>query len=104
MNAVANKSPRRRAPRSIVAKLDLSDPGQRRLHALIARMHGAGGRPPTFRALAIRQIGNALHEAVEWLTTAKPEFAVVTWRADGRALCWQDAASEAQARAILKAL
>ena len=102
MNAVANKSPRRRAPRSIVAKLDLSDPGQRCLHALIARMHS--GRQPTLRARDMRQIGNAIHEAVQWLTTATPRYAVISWQADGRGLCWQDATSEAQARAMLKAI
>ena len=49
MNAVANKSPRRRAPRSIVAKLDLSDPGQRCLHALMS-----------LSAMGHRQAGHSL--------------------------------------------
>ena len=102
MNRLATK-PQSKSPR-IVAKLDLSDPGQRRLHALIARMHGAGGRPPMFRALAIRQIGNVLHEAVEWLNLATPSYAVVTWRADGRGLSWREVKSEAAARALLKAI
>lgn len=102
MNAVANKSPRRRAPRSIVAKLDLSDPGQRRLHGLIVRMHG--GRQPTLRALDMRQIGNAIHEAVQWFPTATPSYAVICWQADGRGLSWRETPSEAAARAMLKAL
>lgn len=76
----------------------------RRLHDLITRLHGAGGRPPTFRALAIRQIGNVPHEAVEWLTSATPSYAVATWRADGRGLSWREVKSEAAARALLKAV
>ena len=84
------------------AARDLTDEGHRRLHDLIARMHGAGGRPPMFRALAMRQIGNVLHEAVEWLNLATPSYAVVTWRADGRGLSWREVKSEAAARALLR--
>jgi len=102
MNRLATK-PQSKSPR-IVAKLDLTDEGHRRLHDLIARMHGAGGRPPMFRALAIRQIGNVLHEAVEWLTTATPSYSVVTWRADGRGLNWREVKSEAAARTLLKSM
>ena len=102
MNRLATKPPSK-SPR-IVAKLDLTDEGHRRLHDLIARMHGVGGRPPMFRALAIRQIGNALHEAVEWLNLAAPSFAVVTWRADGRGLSWREVTSEAAARALLRSI
>lgn len=100
MNRLATK-PQSKSPR-IVAKLDLTDEGHRRLHDLIARMHG--GRQPTLRAIAIRQIGNVLHEAVEWLNSATPSFAVVTWRADGRGLSWRDVKSDAAARALLKRL
>ena len=102
MNRLATK-PQSKSPR-IVAKLALTDEGHRRLHDLIARMHGAGGRPPMFRALAIRQIGNVLHEAVEWLTTATPSYSVVTWRADGRGLNWREVKSEAAARTLLKSM
>ena len=102
MNRLATK-PQNKSPR-IVAKLDLTDEGHRRLHDLIARMHGAGGRPPTFRALAIRQIGNVLHEAVQWLNSAAPSFAVVTWQADGLGLSWKDVASRATAMEALAAI
>ena len=57
-----------------------------------------------FRALAMRQIGNVLHEAVEWLTTATPSYSVVTWRADGRGLNWREVKSEAAARTLLKSM
>lgn len=56
------------------------------------------------RAIAIRQIGNVLHEAVEWLKSPTPSYAVVTWHADGLGLNWQAAASEAQARALLRSM
>lgn len=100
MNRLATK-PQNKSPR-IVAKLDLTDEGHRRLHDLIARMHG--GRRPTLRAIAIRQIGDLLHEAVEWLNAATPSFAVVTWQTDGHGLSWRKVKSEAAARALLKAI
>ena len=100
MNRLATKA-QSKSPR-IVAKLDLTDEGHRRLHDLIARMHG--GRRPTLRAIAVRQIGNVLHEAVEWLNSATPSYAVVTWHADGQGLRWRKVESEAAARTLLKSM
>lgn len=102
MNQIANKSQSRPTLPRVVAKLDLADENQRRLHDLIARMHG--GRHPTLRALAIRQIGNVLHEAVEWVGRSAPLYSVVTYQPDGFGLSWRDTDSEAAARALLKSL
>lgn len=98
--ATATKSHRKAAP-TIVAKLDLSDENARRLHGLIQRLHA--GRWPLFKCLGMRQVNGVLYEAVEWLRMAKPSFGVVTWRADGSGMCWQDAQTAQDARAMLTA-
>lgn len=86
---------------SIAARLDLTDEGQRRLHALIQRFHT--GRWPLFRCLGMRQVNGVIYEAVEWLRMAEPSFAVVTWRADGSGLSWEDAAGAREAILSLRA-
>lgn len=90
-----------RIPR-IVAQLDLANDDQRRLHALITRMHS--GRWPLFRMLAMRQIGRELHEAVQWRGARPDRYAVVTWRSDGLGLSWQSASSAREARRMLASL
>ena len=103
MNRLATETSRKtkRMP-AVVARLDLEDADQHRLHGLIQRMHS--GRWPLFRLLGMRQIAGVLYEAVEWLRMAKPQFGLVTWRSDGLGLSWQDADSAEEARAMLKAL
>lgn len=103
MNRLATETNRKakRMP-AVVARLDLEDADQHRLHGLIQRMHS--GRWPLFRLLGMRQIAGVLYEAVEWLRMAKPQFGLVTWRSDGLGLSWQDADSAEEARAMLKAL
>lgn len=103
MNRLATETSRKtkRMP-AVVARLDLEDADQHRLHGLIQRMHT--GRWPLFRSLGMRQIAGVLYEAVEWLRMAKPQFGLVTWREDGLGLSWKDADSADEARAMLKAL
>jgi hypothetical protein len=86
----------------VVAKLNLADEGQRRLHDLIQRFHT--GRWPLFRCLGMRQVNGVLYEAVQWLRMAKPSYSVVEWRSDGLGLSWQNAASVREARAMLASL
>jgi len=87
---------------AVVARLDLEDADQHRLHGLIQRMHA--GRTPLFRCLAMRQIAGAVVEAAEWAQMNKPTYSVIYWRADGLGLSWKDADSADEARAMLKAL
>lgn len=102
MNRVASKpQPSHTIPR-IVARFDLANEHQRRLHDLLQRFHA--GRWPLFRCLGMRQIGGELHEAAEWAQMNKPTFSVICWRSDGLGLSWQDAETAEQARAMLKAL
>ncbi|MBL9005609.1 MAG: hypothetical protein JNJ46_15245 [Myxococcales bacterium] len=103
MNRLATETNRKakRMP-AVVARLDLEDADQHRLHGLIQRMHS--GRWPLFRLLGMRQIAGVLYEAVEWLRMAKPQFGLVTWRSDGLGMSWKDADSADEARAMLKAL
>ena len=103
MNRLATETNRKakRMP-AVVARLDLEDVDQHRLHGLIQRMHS--GRKPLFRCLAMRQIAGSVIEAAEWAQMNKPTFSVIYWRADGLGLSWQDAGTAEQARAMLKAL
>ena len=98
--ATQTKRPATTMPQ-IAARLDLAKEGQRRLHDLIRRMHT--GRWPLFRCLGMRQIDGVLYEAAQWLRMAKPSFGVVTWRADGLGLTWEETETAEQARARLKA-
>ena len=77
MNQIAASTQRTtpRIPR-IVAQLDLADHDQRRLHALITRMHS--GRWPLFRMLCLRQIDRVLYEVVQWRGGKSARYAVVT--------------------------
>lgn len=91
MNQIAISIPRRSsvAVPAIVAKLDLADEDQARLHRLIERFHA--GRRPIFRCLGMRQVGGVVVEAVEWLrgtASSSPRFGVVRWQADGCGLSW----------------
>ena len=101
MNRLATETSRKtkRMP-AVVARLDLEDADQHRLHGLIQRMHS--GRWPLFRLLGMRQIAGVLYEAVEWLRMAKPQFGLVTWRSDGLGLCWRDQPSVAAAMMSLR--
>jgi len=85
-----------------LAKLDLADEGQRRLHDLIRRTHT--GRWPMLRSLGMRQIGGVLYEAVEWLRMATPSYSVMRWQPDGLGMSWQDADTSAKAQSILNTL
>lgn len=87
-------------PPTILAKLDLADKGQRRLHDLIRRTHT--GRWPMLRSLGMRQIGGVLYEAVEWLRMATPSYGVMRWKPDGLGMSWQTVETEEQARLMLK--
>ena len=80
MNRLAD-SPRRRSAPAIAVSLDLSDDAQKRIHALIQRLHT--GRWPLFRCLGMRQHGGVIYEAVQWLRGASPTFAVVEYCQDG---------------------
>lgn len=107
MNRIANPSfgtDRRLsvAGLSPLARLDVHDEAQRRLHDLIWRMHS--GRWPLLRCLGMRQIDGTIYEAVEWLRRTSPHFAVVSWRPDGLGLSWHDAPSARAARLALTAM
>lgn len=102
MNRLATSSHRRKSALNIVAKRDLLNEGQRRLHDLIHRMHM--GRWPTLRALAMIQIGGVLCEAVEWAGVVRPSYSVVRWQSDGLGLSWKDVASAQEARAVLTSM
>jgi len=87
---------------SPLARLDLHDEAQRRLHDLIWRMHS--GRWPLLRCLGMRQVDGVIHEAVEWLRRPSPHFAVLRWRPDGFGLSWRDAPSARAAPLALSAM
>jgi len=103
MNRLATETSRKtkRMP-AVVARLDLEDVDQHRLHGLIQRMHT--GSKPLFRCLAMRQIAGSVIEAAEWAQMNRPTFSVIYWRSDGLGLSWQDAETAEQARAMLKAI
>lgn len=103
MNRPANETNRKakRMP-AVVARLDLEDADQQRLHGLIQLMHT--GRKPLFRCLAMRQIAGSVVEAAEWAQMNKPTFSLIYWRSDGLGLSWKDAKSATEARAMLKAI
>lgn len=86
-------------PPTILAKLDLADEGQRRLHDLIRRTHT--GRWPVLRSLGMRQIGGVHYEAVEWLRVATPSYSVMRWQPDGLGMQWTDCESVADALVVL---
>ncbi len=86
----------------IVARLDLADEGQRRLHDFIHRMHT--GRRPTLRALKMQQINGTIWEAAEWLRTADPRFSVIEWLPDGSGLRMQHMPSRAAAISALRSV
>lgn len=87
---------------TIVAKLDLSNEGQRRLHDFFRRMHT--GRWPTLRTVALRQMEDgSLLEVAEWLR-GNPRYCVVTWGADGDSWACEAAASHRVALAKFNAL
>lgn len=85
---------------TIVAKLDLADEGQRRLHDFIRRMHT--GRWPMLRALAMRQGADGrLYEAAEWLRTVE-RYSLIEWRADGNGMQVQPMPSRTAALSALR--
>lgn len=88
------------APPRVLANLDLADEKQRRLHDLVQRFHGR--RWPLLRALGMRQSADELVEAVQWLRTARPCFAVVYWHRDGLGLSWVECPTTAKALATLR--
>jgi len=88
--------------RAIVAKLQLNNDGDRRLHELIRRFHT--GRWPTFRALGMRQIDGAIVEAVQWYRMKEKIYSVVWWRMDGLGLSWQHQSSSQAALTCLRHL
>jgi hypothetical protein len=97
MNRIATQ---KTMPR-IVAKINLSDDGSRRLHDFIRRMHT--GRWPTLRALGMRQRRDGtIIEAVEWTRTAVPRYAVIEWRADGNGMRMKRMPSRKAALAAMK--
>src|SRR5579871_393881 len=86
---------------TIVAKLDLTNEGQRRLHDFIRRMHT--GRWPTLRALGMRQLPDGtIIEAAEWLRTLEPSYMVIEWRSDGNGLRMQQMKSRHSAQHTLR--
>lgn len=87
---------------SRLARLDVHDEAQRRLHDFIWRMHS--GRWPLLRCLRMRQVDGVIHEAVEWLRRPSPHFAVLRWRPDGLGLSWRDSPSARTARLALSAM
>jgi len=85
---------------TVVARLDLTDEGQRRLHDFILRMHT--GRWPTLRALAMRQGADGrLYEAAEWLRTVE-RYSLIEWRADGNGMRIQPMLSRSAALSALR--
>lgn len=87
------------AVREAVAKLDLSNEGQRRLHDFFRRMHT--GRWPTLRAIKMRQLSDgSLVEVAEWLRMPAQRYGVITWRFDGNA--WQCQHADSRSAAIAK--
>lgn len=105
MNRHAAQTNRRRSPVAnpkALATLDLSDPNQHRLHALIQRMHL--GRWPTLRAIGMRQISGVLYEAAQWNPARKSgrsQFSLIRWRPDGLGLSWRDVPSQSEASRLL---
>ncbi len=89
-----------RNPTYIVAKLDLTDEGQRKLHDFIRRTHT--GRWPMLRALAMRQIEGVIYEAVQWMRSKEPQFSVLRWLPDGSGVSWRNYATATEARQALK--
>ena len=49
----------------------------------------------------MRQVGDVLHEAVEWLNGAMPFCRMVTWRLDGLGLLGEATATAATSRHAL---
>lgn len=89
MNRLATETNRKakRMP-AVVARLDLEDADQHRLHGLIQRMHS--GRWPTLRALAVKQQKDGtIMEAAEWVREKRERFAVVEWSTRGGRLAWR---------------
>jgi hypothetical protein len=89
-------------PPAIVAKLDLEDEGQRRLHELIRRFHT--GRWPLFRCLGMCMVNGVLFEAVEWLRQVRPTFSVVEYHMDGLGITFRDAKSATEAKRALDSI
>lgn len=101
MNRLATPHRADRATAEIVAKLDLSNEGQRRLHDFFRRMHT--GRWPTLRTIKMRQLADgSLVEAAEWLRHG-PRYGVVIWGSDGNSWHYQEAASRSAAIAKFNA-
>lgn len=76
----------------IIAKLDLADEGQRRLHDFFRRMHT--GRWPTLRVIKLRQLADgSLVEVAEWLRVHGSRYSVIEWGADGNSWSCQEVAS-----------
>ncbi len=84
----------------IVAKLDLTDEAQRRIHELVHRFHS--GRWPLFRCLGMRQIGGTLYEAVEWCRMTEPSYSVVEYHRDGYGLSWRDCHTKHEALSAMQ--
>ena len=81
MNQIATHRRLVAKPPSIVAKLNLENEDQRRLHDFIRRMHT--GRWPTLRAHGMRQVNGVIIEAAEWLRVAGSRYSLIEWRPDG---------------------
>ncbi len=97
------QSSRPRKLATIAARLDLSDEKQRFVHDAIRRTHT--GRWPLWQALAMRQIGPFLVEAVRWRPRHLKEratFSVVRWDSNQMAVTWTYARSREAAIAALR--
>lgn len=89
------------APNAL-ATLDLSNETQRRLHALVQRMHS--GPKPTLRALSMRQKDGVLYEAAQWACIPSPSYSLIVYRPDGHGLSWRNARSKSAVLSALRAL
>lgn len=90
-------------PTHIAARLDLTDEKQHWMHAAIQRTHT--GRWPLWQALAMRQIGPVLVEAVRWNPRhmkRRPEFGIVRWNLAHLAVTWTMFSTEADALTALR--
>ena len=92
----------RKSSAEIVAKLNLADEAQRRVHDLVRRFHS--GRWPLFRCLGMQQADGLLCEAVQWCRMAKPNYSVVEYHRDGYGLSWRSYRTKAEALSALRVL
>ena len=90
---------------TVVTKLDLSDENQRIIQTLIERTHT--GRWPLWRSLGMRQAGELIFEAVQWVPrrrSASPKFSLLRWDIARLAVSWTDMPSRTDALHALSSI